>query len=175
MAINSEKRKFFLFFSKKNAKTICFTKKSSTFASQLSLGLWCNGNTADSGPAFPGSSPGSPTERFPFGNLFFCAFSVVPGQLESGVTRTKRDQRDQAYNFDNLKGQKRLICKVWGNLKSYPAVDFTINQLSYILFVVVLSCSFLKKNEKLGTRAHQSLTPPARELHCNSRAKVYSN
>ena len=27
------------------------------------LGLWCNGNTADSGPAFPGSSPGSPTER----------------------------------------------------------------------------------------------------------------
>ena len=25
------------------------------------IGLWCNGNTADSGPAFPGSSPGSPT------------------------------------------------------------------------------------------------------------------
>ena len=24
-------------------------------------GIWCNGNTADSGPAFPGSSPGSPT------------------------------------------------------------------------------------------------------------------
>ena len=28
-----------------------------------SIGLWCNGNTADSGPAFPGSSPGSPTAR----------------------------------------------------------------------------------------------------------------
>ena len=27
-----------------------------------SIGIWCNGNTADSGPAFPGSSPGSPTE-----------------------------------------------------------------------------------------------------------------
>ena len=27
------------------------------------IGLWCNGNTADSGPAFPGSSPGSPTEK----------------------------------------------------------------------------------------------------------------
>ncbi len=26
-------------------------------------GLWCNGNTADSGPAFPGSSPGSPAQR----------------------------------------------------------------------------------------------------------------
>ena len=25
------------------------------------IGIWCNGNTADSGPAFPGSSPGIPT------------------------------------------------------------------------------------------------------------------
>ena len=29
----------------------------------MSAGLWCNGNTADSGPAFPGSSPGSPTKE----------------------------------------------------------------------------------------------------------------
>ncbi len=28
-----------------------------------SIGIWCNGNTADSGPAFPGSSPGIPTKR----------------------------------------------------------------------------------------------------------------
>ena len=27
------------------------------------IGVWCNGNTADSGPAFPGSSPGTPTDR----------------------------------------------------------------------------------------------------------------
>ena len=27
------------------------------------IGVWCNGNTADSGPAFPGSSPGTPTKR----------------------------------------------------------------------------------------------------------------
>ena len=26
------------------------------------FGVWCNGNTADSGPAFPGSSPGTPTD-----------------------------------------------------------------------------------------------------------------
>ena len=26
------------------------------------IGIWCNGNTADSGPAFPGSSPGIPTQ-----------------------------------------------------------------------------------------------------------------
>ena len=27
----------------------------------IQIGIWCNGNTADSGPAFPGSSPGIPT------------------------------------------------------------------------------------------------------------------
>ncbi|MCR4675594.1 MAG: hypothetical protein K5675_11315, partial [Lachnospiraceae bacterium] len=26
--------------------------------SDILIGIWCNGNTADSGPAFPGSSPG---------------------------------------------------------------------------------------------------------------------
>ena len=30
---------------------------------QNKFGVWCNGNTADSGPAFPGSSPGTPTKR----------------------------------------------------------------------------------------------------------------
>ena len=29
---------------------------------QNKFGVWCNGNTADSGPAFPGSSPGTPTK-----------------------------------------------------------------------------------------------------------------
>ena len=28
------------------------------------IGLWCNGNTTDSGPVIPGSSPGSPTRKF---------------------------------------------------------------------------------------------------------------
>ena len=46
------------------------SKKSSTFApakqnkrvlKQKHFGVWCNGTTADSGPAFPGSSPGTPT------------------------------------------------------------------------------------------------------------------
>ena len=33
---------------------------------KLLIGIWCNGNTADSGPAFPGSSPGIPTEHKAF-------------------------------------------------------------------------------------------------------------
>ena len=41
-------------------------------------GLWCNGNTADSGPAFPGSSPGSPaTERDADAPLFLFYFDVA--------------------------------------------------------------------------------------------------
>ena len=36
-----------------------------TFAPEklIPIGVWCNGNTADSGPAFPGSSPGTPTPQ----------------------------------------------------------------------------------------------------------------
>ena len=62
---------FFAFCDKKSPKNICITKKCCTFASQLSIGLWCNGNTADSGPAFPGSSPGSPTESFSYAETLF--------------------------------------------------------------------------------------------------------
>ncbi len=34
-------------------------------------GVWCNGNTTDSGPVIPGSSPGTPTESQPRQRLFF--------------------------------------------------------------------------------------------------------
>ena len=27
------------------------------------IGIWCNGNTTDSGPVFPGSNPGIPTHK----------------------------------------------------------------------------------------------------------------
>ena len=48
------------------AESFVSSEKLHTFAAQkgvrpVVIGLWCNGNTADSGPAFPGSSPGSPT------------------------------------------------------------------------------------------------------------------
>ena len=52
------------------------SEKVPTFAAQkgdflVFIGLWCNGNTADSGPAFPGSSPGSPTKAFHHVKRFF--------------------------------------------------------------------------------------------------------
>ena len=61
------------------------------------IGLWCNGNTADSGPAFPGSSPGSPTfacESLPFGRLFFfVAEQSSPTRMGMPGGRRGRDGR----------------------------------------------------------------------------------
>ena len=44
------------------------SKINSNFAAQFSncnfnIGIWCNGNTTDSGPVFPGSNPGIPTDK----------------------------------------------------------------------------------------------------------------
>ena len=71
-----------IFFQKKVRKNLQVPKNVSTFASQLrnksltsrlNNGIWCNGNTADSGPAFPGSSPGIPTKSSNISlATFFC-------------------------------------------------------------------------------------------------------
>ena len=63
-----QKQGKFAFFYKKVPKNFVSFKKSCTFAPAFqkctaSFGVWCNGNTADSGPAFPGSSPGTPTTK----------------------------------------------------------------------------------------------------------------
>ena len=69
------------FFYKKVPKNFASFEKSTTFAPAIrnkrvlktKFGVWCNGNTADSGPAFPGSSPGTPTKRIAnMAVLFFC-------------------------------------------------------------------------------------------------------
>ena len=49
---------------------------------KCSIGLWCNGNTTDSGPVIPGSNPGSPTEKRTLQlmeRLFYCPFLVPSG------------------------------------------------------------------------------------------------
>jgi hypothetical protein len=55
--LNNFEQDFFIFFLKKLADS----KKSCTFAPQLGIGLWCNGNTADFGSVIQGSSPCRPT------------------------------------------------------------------------------------------------------------------
>ena len=53
---------------------------------KTNIGLWCNGNTTDSGPVILGSNPGSPTKS---GLLFedcffFVSLRVVVGVGEAG-------------------------------------------------------------------------------------------
>ena len=60
------------FFRKKLPKMLSVKKKCVPLHSQnrnkellskhiLNIGIWCNGNTTDSGPVIPGSNPGIPT------------------------------------------------------------------------------------------------------------------
>ena len=56
------------------------------------IGLWCNGNTADSGPAFPGSSPGSPTKilkRLGYGVMVTLQILVLPFLVRVRVAQQK--------------------------------------------------------------------------------------
>ena len=51
---------------------LCTVKQKNDNRS-LDFGLWCNGNTTDSGPVFLGSNPSSPTEKCPeYSGHFFC-------------------------------------------------------------------------------------------------------
>ena len=67
-----KKSGFFALFYKKSDKNLVGYGKSSTFAPAKrnedvlickNIGVWCNGNTTDSGPVILGSSPSTPTEE----------------------------------------------------------------------------------------------------------------
>ena len=54
------------YFEKKTLKSFGVSRKSSTFAAanqKNDFGVWCNGNTTDSGPVILGSSPSTPTQK----------------------------------------------------------------------------------------------------------------
>ena len=60
---------------------LCMFQKCCTFAPSnkkddnrsFDFGLWCNGNTTDSGPVFLGSNPSSPTKSCSdFSEQLFC-------------------------------------------------------------------------------------------------------
>ena len=67
-----QKKSFFLIFFEKIA---CISAKVSIFATAKQkcwgIGVWCNGNTTDSGPVIPGSNPGIPTESLYRGSFFY--------------------------------------------------------------------------------------------------------
>ena len=73
------RKKFFYFFA--------HSKKTSIFALAIQrcivdcIGIWCNGNTTDSGPVIPGSNPGIPTlpkkQSVGFRQIVFCFHSLI--------------------------------------------------------------------------------------------------
>ena len=63
-----------IFFCKKIAISFAVKEKRLTFA--LAIGLWCNGNTTDSGPVIHGSSPCNPTKKADV-NRPFCFFTPL--------------------------------------------------------------------------------------------------
>ena len=89
------------FFYKKVSKNFANSEKSTTFAPAIrnkrvlktKFGVWCNGNTADSGPAFPGSSPGTPTKRemFARASLFSLLYILSYFMPRIKPSRAKRD------------------------------------------------------------------------------------
>ena len=94
---NQNKRGKFALFLKKMQKNFGVSRKSSTFAlafremlqqsagCTLNIGVWCNGNTTDSGPVILGSSPSTPTEKkkaseteaFLFYSLFSASIALI--------------------------------------------------------------------------------------------------
>ena len=55
------------FFAKKIAELFAIPNLFVSLHPQTKIiGLWCNGNTTDSGPVIPGSNPGSPTKHLLF-------------------------------------------------------------------------------------------------------------
>ncbi len=49
------------------------------------IGIWCNGNTTDSGPVIPGSSPGIPTHTVRHLSVMKGVFFLFIGILFYGV------------------------------------------------------------------------------------------
>ena len=63
----------------------------------IQIGLWCNGNTTDSGPVIPGSNPGSPTkpsDKCRDGFLFISPDRTIPEREgKEGGGNTKQNTR----------------------------------------------------------------------------------
>ena len=47
-------------------KVVPLHSQSGNNAGAIKIGIWCNGNTTDSGPVILGSSPSIPTMRHPY-------------------------------------------------------------------------------------------------------------
>ena len=105
-----------------------------TLQQQKDIGIWCNGNTTDSGPVIPGSNPGIPTKSiFLLERCFFVLGSFVDESFPSrpsifGTTFSKGFFLSYTYK----KKPKCLVCT--------PAVLFYLFSAS-IAFIFCFTSS----------------------------------
>ena len=85
-----EKREKHDFFEKKRQNYLNVTKKlylcsvkQKRMTNNINIGLWCNGNTTDSGPVFLGSNPSNPTLKQSLSNGCFFVFIHFSFRQES--------------------------------------------------------------------------------------------
>ena len=90
------------------------SKINSNFAAQFSncnfnIGIWCNGNTTDSGPVILGSSPSIPTfikvfsfRRKHFFDFLKTAFSLSSSTKCGSVVKPSCNSSPHAHNFISL-------------------------------------------------------------------------
>ena len=105
------------------------------------IGLWCNGNTTDSGPVIPGSNPGSPTQHtdknplksqvlvgflllFDHVQIFHNRYSVV----ESVVVSKQEYQR---VRFDTTTFYMLIIIRLSHLPPALAFLDFADRQSAY--------------------------------------------
>ena len=89
-----EKREKHDFFEKKRQNYLNVTKKlylcsvkQKRMTNNINIGLWCNGNTTDSGPVFLGSNPSNPTLKQSLSNgCFFCFYTL---QFQAGINKVR--------------------------------------------------------------------------------------
>ena len=100
------------------------------------IGIWCNGNTTDSGPVIPGSSPGIPTiKKFYFKFGIWCngnttdSGPVIPGSSPGIPTHTVR-------HLSVMKGVFFLFIGIL-----FYGVFITINPRAFALGFIVVVCS----------------------------------
>ncbi len=75
-----------------------------TLQQQKDIGIWCNGNTTDSGPVIPGSNPGIPTKSiFLLERCFFVLGSFVDESFPSRPSIFGTTFRKGSVAFSSIK------------------------------------------------------------------------
>ena len=101
------------------------------------IGLWCNGNTTDSGPVFPGSSPGSPTKRSKMKVLLLFFILCYDVCYKSNCAKTWQGFFEKMKNF--LKNLLMFSLKLLDEFIGAPCRVLTSDKMHFSAFYSIHS------------------------------------